>query len=66
MLFRSQKANAQNRTAKVNYGQLITQIFERRFTIEKLAETEITLSNLRYIKKRLLKEKMYYESMTGS
>lgn len=61
-----QKANAQNRTAKVNYGQLITQIFERRFTIEKLAETEITLSNLRYIKKRLLKEKMYYESMTGS
>ena len=41
-------------------------IFEWLFTIYMVALNYITLSNLLYKKKRLLKEKMYYESMTGS
>lgn len=60
-----QKANSQDKASKTDYGQLIDQMFAQRFTMETLAEMEITLSNLRYIKKRLLEEKMYYEFMMG-
>ena len=58
-----QEANQQNKAKKTDYGKLINQIFEERYTIEHLAETDITLSDQRYIKKRLLEEKMYYEFM---
>lgn len=60
-----QKTNDQDKTGKTDYEKLINQLFDKRFTMEKLAETEITLSNLRYIQKRLLQEKMYYEFMMG-
>lgn len=60
-----QKANNQVKAVKIDYEKLINQLFDNCFTIEKLAETEITLSNLRYIKDRLLQEKMYYEFMMG-
>jgi len=58
-----QHSNKANTEKKPDYGRLIEQMFERHFTMEALADTDITLSNLRYIKKRLLKEKMYYEFM---
>lgn len=56
-----QYAKKQESGKKLNYESLINQMFEKRFTIEALADTEITLSNLRYIQKRLLEETMYYE-----
>ncbi len=46
---------------KISYGKLINTLFEKQFTMEALSESDITLPNLRYIKKRLLKEKTYYE-----
>lgn len=56
-----QRINRQSQGKKVDYGKVINLMFEKQFTMEALAETEITLSNLRYIKKRLLEEQMYYE-----
>lgn len=56
-----QRLNKQNAGKKTDYGKLINLMFEKQFTMEALAETDITLSNLRYIKKRLLEEQMYYE-----
>ncbi len=58
-----QRSNKINKEKKADYGHLIEQMFAHHFTMEALAETDITLSNLRYIKKRLLEEKMYYEFM---
>lgn len=46
---------------KTDYGDLVRRLFEKRFTIEAFADTDITLSNLRYIGKRLMEEEMYYE-----
>lgn len=56
-----QHVNRQNTEKKTDYGKLIDQMFAGQFTMETLAETDISLSNLRYVKKRLLEEKMYYE-----
>lgn len=56
-----QRINRQNAGGKADYMKPIHQMFEGQFTMEALAETEITLSNLRFVKKRLLEEKMYYE-----
>lgn len=56
-----QRVNKQNAGEKTDYGKLIEQMFAKRFTMEALAETDITLSNLRYVRKRLLEEQMYYE-----
>ncbi|MBD5550585.1 MAG: hypothetical protein HDQ96_05325 [Lachnospiraceae bacterium] len=56
-----QRINKQDEGKKADYGKLINQLFEKQFSMEALAETDITLSNLRHIKKRLLKEQMYYE-----
>lgn len=56
-----QRINKQNAGKKTDYGKLIEVMFEKQFTMEALAETDITLSNLRYVKKRLLEERMYYE-----
>lgn len=56
-----QRINRQSAGKKADYQKPIELMFERQFTMEALAETEITLSNLRYIKKRLLEEQMYYE-----
>lgn len=58
-----QHMNKQGKEKKAGYEQMINQFFEKRFTIEALADTDITLGNLRYIRKRLLEEKMYYEFM---
>lgn len=55
-----QQVKRQGVEADTNYGKLITEMLDQQYTIEKLAETDITLSNLRYIKKRLLDEEMYY------
>lgn len=60
-----QKTKDQDKAVKTDYEKLINGLFDDRFTMEKLAETDITLSNLRYIKNRLLQEKMYYEFMMG-
>lgn len=60
-----QKTKEQDKSVKTDYEKLINGLFDDRFTMEKLAETDITLSNLRYIKNRLLQEKMYYEFMMG-
>lgn len=46
---------------RIDYVKLIKNCFEKRFTIEAFADADITLSNLRYIRNRLIKEKMYYE-----
>lgn len=56
-----QRINKEKAGKKADYGKLINLMFEKQFTMEALAETDITLSNLRYIKKRLLEEQMYYE-----
>lgn len=56
-----QRINRQNAGKKMDYGKLIHLMFEKRFHMEALAETDITLSNLRYIEKRLTEEQMYYE-----
>ncbi len=48
---------------RIDYVKFIKNCFEKRFTIEAFADTDITLSNLRYIRNRLIKEKMYYETM---
>ena len=56
-----QRLNRENPDKKIDYRKLIHLLFERQFTIEALAETEITLSNLRYLEKRLSEEQMYYE-----
>lgn len=56
-----QQLSRQNPEKKIDYGKLINSMFEKYFTIETLAETDMTVSNLRYIKKRLLEEQMYYE-----
>lgn len=56
-----QRINRQNAGTKKDYMRPIHLLFERQYTMEALAETEITLSNLRYIEKRLLEEQMYYE-----
>lgn len=56
-----QRLNKQSQGQAADYGKLIRGIFEKQFTMEALAETDITLSNLRYIQKRLLDEQMYYE-----
>ena len=56
-----QRLNRKNNEKKIDYGKLIHLLFERQFTMEALAETDITLSNLRYIEKRLTEEQMYYE-----
>lgn len=56
-----QRLNKESREKKADYGELIRQLFEKQFSMEALAETDITLSNLRYIRKRLLDEQMYYE-----
>lgn len=46
---------------KTDYEKQIVTMFEGQYSIKALAETDITLANLRYIKKRLLEEKMYCE-----
>ena len=56
-----QRANRQDKEKKPDYEQLIAPMFAKQYSMEALAETDITLANLRYIKKRLLEEKMYYE-----
>lgn len=56
-----QRLNKQSQGKKADYGKLIRGMFEKQFTMEALAETDITLANLRYIQKRLLDEQMYYE-----
>lgn len=56
-----QRINRENKEKKIDYGKLIHLLFERWFTMEALAETDITLANLRYIEKRLTEEQMYYE-----
>lgn len=56
-----QRINRQNAGKKIDYGKLIHLMFEKQFNMEALAETDITLSNLRYIEKRLKEEQMYYE-----
>ena len=56
-----QRLNKQNAGKKADYENLIIQMFEKQFTMEALAETDITLSNLRHVRKRLLDEQMYYE-----
>ena len=56
-----QRINRQSEGKKADYGKLIRKMFEKQFNIEALAETDITLSNLRYIEKRLTEEQMYYE-----
>lgn len=56
-----QHIDGQSGGKKTDYGKMIHQLFEKRFTMEALAETDITLSNLRYIEKRLIQEQMYYE-----
>lgn len=56
-----QRINKQNDGTKIDYGKMIHLLFEQHFTMERFAETEITLSNLRYIEKRLTEEQMYYE-----
>lgn len=56
-----QRLRKQDPGKKIDYGKLINSMFERRFTMDALAETDITLSNLRYVRKRLLEEQMYYE-----
>lgn len=56
-----QRLNKQSQGKKADYGKLIHAMFEKQFTMEALAETDITLANLRYIQKRLLDEQMYYE-----
>lgn len=61
MIREIQRINKQNAGKKTDYGKLIEVMFEKQFTMETLAETDITLSNLRYVKKRLLEERMYYE-----
>ena len=53
--------NKEHAGEKIEYGKTIEQMFGRQFTIENLAESEITLSNLRYIKKRMMEENVYYE-----
>lgn len=58
-----QMLREKNNEKKADYTLLINRMFEQQFTIEHLAETDITLSNLRYIQKRLTEEKMYYEFM---
>lgn len=56
-----QRFNRQSEEKRIDYGKLIHLLFERKFTMEALAETDITLSNLRYIEKRMMQEQMYYE-----
>lgn len=56
-----QRVHQKNADKKIDYEKLIHMMFEKRFTMEALAETDITLSNLRYIKKRLSEEQMYYD-----
>lgn len=56
-----QRINRQKAGKKIDYGKLIHLMFEKQFNMEALAETDITLSNLRYIEKRLTEEQMYYE-----
>ena len=56
-----QRVNKQNTGKKTDYGKLIDRMFAECFTMEALAETDITLSNLYYVRKRLLEEQMYYE-----
>lgn len=56
-----QKINGSDKEKKPDYEQLIAPMFVKQYSMEALAETDITLANLRYIKKRLLEEKMYYE-----
>ena len=58
-----QTANGSDKKGKTDYEKLITDLFGRQYSMERLADTDITLSDLRYIQKRLLEEKMYYEFM---
>lgn len=56
-----QRINREKAGKKIDYGKLIHLMFEKQFNMEALAETDITLSNLRYMEKRLTEEQMYYE-----
>lgn len=56
-----QRVNKQSAGKKVDYGKLIDEMFASQFTMEFLAETDMTLSNLRYVRKRLMEEQIYYE-----
>lgn len=56
-----QRVNRQRGEEKTDYGKLIHGMFEKQFSMEALAETDMTLSNLRYVEKRLKEEQMYYE-----
>lgn len=56
-----QSLNKHHAEEKADYGKLIRGMFEKQFSIEALAETDMTLSNLRYVEKRLTEEQMYYE-----
>ncbi len=46
---------------EIQYEAVIRQLFEKRFSMERFADTEITLSNLRFIRQKLIEEKMYYD-----
>ena len=52
-----QRNNRRSRGKKMDCRRLINQMFDKIYTVEVLAETDITLSDLRLIKKRLLEEK---------
>ncbi len=56
-----QKMKKKGGNQNKDYAQRIERLFEYRFTMDAFAETDITLSNLRYIRKRLMEETMYYE-----
>ena len=47
--------------AELNYEQLIDTVFKKKFETDELWENELSLAQLRKMKKIFIQEKLYYD-----